>query len=91
MYCWVYNRPDVDGDSVQYTLMFMPALKALQMTFVLTSLILCSRENFFAILIQNFVMMLDLACETALRTANVAILFLMATVSSHLFLEQMNV
>jgi len=81
VYCCLYNKPDIDGDSVQFTLMFIPVVKALQMIFVLTSLLLCARENFFAILIQNFVMMLDLAAETALRTGITAILYLIATVS----------
>ena len=80
VYCCMYNRPDVDGDSVQYTLKFLPAVKALQMTLVLVSLLLCARDNFLAILVQNFVMMLDLACETAQRTAYVAILYLIASV-----------
>lgn len=81
-YRWLYNKPEVDSDSVQYTLMFIPVIKALQMLFVLTSLLLCAKENFFAILVQNFVMMLDLAAETALRTAITAILYLIATVSN---------
>lgn len=61
--------------------MFVPVVKALQMVFVVTSLFLCDSDNFFAILVQNFVMMLDLASETALRTGITAIFYLMATVS----------
>lgn len=80
VYFWLYNRPEVDSDTVQYTLMFIPIVKAMQMTFVLFSLMLCARTNFFAILLQNFVMMLDLAAETAFRTAITAILYLIATV-----------
>ncbi|MFN9899384.1 MAG: hypothetical protein ACK55Z_11465 [bacterium] len=65
---------------MQYTLKFIPLLKACQMMSVFTSLYLCRGENFFAILVQNFLMMLDLASETALRTALTAIFYLMASV-----------
>jgi hypothetical protein len=64
--------------------MFVPVMKACQMTFVLLSLIFCRSDNFFAILTQNFLMMLDLASETAIRTALTAILYLIASVSNDL-------